>query len=70
MIEIVYQKILTEVNIFIRLLFDEFKVGKNTICDILIIYVNKRKVCARFVLHDLTNKQQLARVNHCQEIGN
>lgn len=53
-IEKVRWKIATE-----QMLDDEFKTGKDKICDILNINLNKRKVRARFLQHTLTDKKLL-----------
>lgn len=41
---------------------------KEAIRNISTVNLSKRKVCARFVLHALTDEQKLATVQHCQDI--
>lgn len=55
-------------NLTCRMLAAEFKVSKDTIHTIMTEKLNRRKVCARFVPHKLTDEQDLARVEHSKDL--
>lgn len=48
-----------------RLIEDMTGISKDTVHRILVEDLHKKKVCARFVPHQLTDDQQVARVEHC-----
>lgn len=55
-------------NFTVRMLAEELNTNRETVRQILTIDLGKRKVCARFVPHQLTEDQQIARVAHCRDI--
>lgn len=57
LVEKVCELIAYDLNVTCRMLSEEFNVSKNTIYHILTVKLNKIKMCARFVLHNLTNKK-------------
>lgn len=68
LVEKVRELIAYDSNVTCRMLAEEFNVSKNTIYDILTLKLNKRKVCARFVPHKLTDDQEVARVEHSKDL--
>ncbi|XP_054729334.1 protein GVQW3-like [Anastrepha obliqua] len=55
-------------NFTVRMLAEELNSSTGTIWEILTDDLGKRKVCARFVPHQLNEDQKIARVEHCKDI--
>ena len=52
----------------VRMVADEFGVNRETIRQILVEDLGKRKVASRFVLHSLSDDQRHKRVQYAKDI--
>ena len=57
-----------DANFTTRMLAVELNTSKYTIWQILTEDLGKRKVCVRFVPHELNEDQKIARVEYCKDI--
>lgn len=55
-------------NFTVRMLAEELGINRETVRQILTKDLGKKKVCARFVPHELNEDQKHARVEHCKDI--
>jgi hypothetical protein len=67
MIETFRELVLIERQMTIRVMEDTFKISRGTIRKILMEDLGKRKICATFVPHSLTDKQKALRLQTSQE---
>ncbi|XP_029178128.1 protein GVQW3-like [Nylanderia fulva] len=68
LVEKVREIIAVDGNFTVRMLAEELNSSTGTIWTILTDDLGKRKVCARFVPHQLNKDQKIARVEHCKDI--
>ena len=64
----VRKRIQGELCVTVRMMADEYGVNRETIHQILLEDLGKRKVASRFVLHALSNDQRHERVQYTKEI--
>jgi len=64
----VRKRIQEECCVTVRMMADEFGVNRETICQILVEDLGKRKVASQFVLHALSDDQRQERVQYVKDI--
>jgi hypothetical protein len=67
MIETVSELISTDRRMTFRRMEEELEISRETIRKILMEDLGKRKICAGFVPHCLTDEQKALRLKSCQE---
>jgi len=67
-VEKIFQLLLQNRHLSLRILADEVNIGKDTMGKIVVEDLRKRKICSRFVPHSLTPEQKARRTAACRDL--
>jgi len=67
-VEKIYQLLLQNHHLSLRMLLYEVNIGKDTVRMIVVEDLRKRKICSRFVPHSLTPEQKDRRIAACRDL--
>jgi len=62
------QLLLQNRHLSLRMLADEVNIGKDTVRNIVVEDLRKRKICSHFVPHSLTPEQKDRRIAACRDL--